>query len=133
SEALEQHADPFAPFRDAVEPAVEVEVLEGGELAVDERLVREVADAPAFERDLQLPGRRDRKPSAKPKQRRLTGSVRPGDEQEPVSGKLEPDATQNALVAVALLHPSGPNHHATVVAPSESHSTVCVPSGRGGP
>ena len=44
AEALEQHADPLAPLRHAVEPAVEVEVLERGQLAVDERLVPEEAE-----------------------------------------------------------------------------------------
>ena len=59
----------------------------------------------------------NRKSGAEPEQRRLPGSVRPGDEQEAVARELEPDAAQNALVAVALLHPPGPNHHATVVVP----------------
>ena len=44
AEALEQHPDALAPLRHAVEAAVEVEVLERGQLAVDERLVAEVAD-----------------------------------------------------------------------------------------
>ena len=43
-EALEQHPDPLAPLGDAVEAAVELEVLERGQLAIDERLVAEVAD-----------------------------------------------------------------------------------------
>ncbi len=50
TEALEQHPGSLAPLGDAVEPAVEVEVLEGGQLAVDERLVGEEADLAAFER-----------------------------------------------------------------------------------
>ena len=50
-EALEQHPDPLAPLRNAVEPAEEVEVLERGELAIDERLVREIADARAVDVD----------------------------------------------------------------------------------
>ena len=75
-EPFEQHADAFAPFRDAVEPAVELEVLERGQLAVDERVMRDVAEAPAVERDLELTGGRDREPCAKAKERRLPGSVR---------------------------------------------------------
>ena len=47
AEALEQHPDPLAPLGHAVEPAVEVEVLEGGQLAVDERLVSQEADLSA--------------------------------------------------------------------------------------
>src|SRR6187200_638634 len=44
SEALEQHPDPLAPLGHAVEAAVEVEVLERGQLEVDERFVAEEAD-----------------------------------------------------------------------------------------
>ena len=40
AEALEQHADPLAPFGHAIEAPVQVEVLERRQLAVDERLVR---------------------------------------------------------------------------------------------
>ena len=118
-EALQQHADAFTPFRNAVQPSVEVEVLERCQLAVDERLVREVPDASALERDLELAGSRNRKPGAKPEERRLSGSVRSGDDQEAVSRKVEPDAAQNALVAVALLQSPSPNHQATVVALSQ--------------
>ena len=42
--ALEQHADPLSALRDPVETSVQLEVLEGGQLAVDQRLVAEVAD-----------------------------------------------------------------------------------------
>ena len=44
AEALEQHPDPLAPLGDVVEAPVEIEVLERGQLAVDERLVAEEAD-----------------------------------------------------------------------------------------
>ena len=60
----------------------------------------------------------NREPGAEPKERRLAGSVRPGDEHEAAAATSRLDAAQNALVAVALLHPPCPNHHATVVAPS---------------
>ena len=42
-EALEQHPDPLPSLGDAVQPAEEVEVLEGAQLPVHERLVREEA------------------------------------------------------------------------------------------
>src|SRR5581483_3448960 len=43
-EALEQHPDLLAALRDAIEAPEQRQVLERSELAVDERLVREVAD-----------------------------------------------------------------------------------------
>ena len=54
TEPLEQHPDPLAPLRQAVEPPEEMEVLERRQLAVNERLVTEVADLAAF-RQLDLP------------------------------------------------------------------------------
>ena len=56
--ALEQHADPLAPLGNAVETAEELEVLERGQLAVDERLVAHVADGSALRADRELPSRR---------------------------------------------------------------------------
>ncbi len=38
-EALEQHPDPLTALLHAVQPAVEIEVLQSGQLAVHERLV----------------------------------------------------------------------------------------------
>ena len=57
TEPLEQHADPLAPLGHAIEPPVQVEVLERGQLAVDERLVREEAELRA----------RSRRPRARPR------------------------------------------------------------------
>ncbi len=102
------------------------------ELAVDERLVREVADPPALCRDVEVAGRWDGEPGAQAQKRRLPGSVWSGDEQEPVAPDVEPDAAQDALVAVAPFHPPGSNHDATVVASGERHITVRVSFGRGG-
>ena len=50
TEPLEQHPDALPPLRHAVQRAVELEVLERRELAVDERLVPEVPDPPAVGR-----------------------------------------------------------------------------------
>src|SRR5581483_4872265 len=47
-EALEQHPDPLAPLGHAVEPPVEVEVLERRQLAVEERLMAEEPDPAAL-------------------------------------------------------------------------------------
>ena len=53
----------LAPLGNAVQPTVEVEVLERSELAVDERLVGEKADRAARHVDLELAsGRRRRAP-----------------------------------------------------------------------
>ena len=61
AEALEQHPDPLAPLGHAVQPAVELEVLERRQLAVDERLVAEETDPAAVGLDLERPrGRRAR-------------------------------------------------------------------------
>ncbi len=60
-EALEQHPDPLAPLGHAVEAAVELEVLERRQLAIDERLVAEVAELAARDAPLDRPlGRRAR-------------------------------------------------------------------------
>ena len=59
-EALEERSDGLPPLGHVVEAPVEVEVLECGELLVDQRLVGQVADAPSREVDLDLAfGRRE--------------------------------------------------------------------------
>ena len=55
TEALEHHPDALAPLGHAVQPAVEVEVLERAQLAVDERLVPEEAEVGALRSDLESP------------------------------------------------------------------------------
>ena len=62
-EPLEQHPDPLAPLRHAVEPPVELEVLERGQLAVDQRLVAEVAEPAALGVDVELAARRRGEPA----------------------------------------------------------------------
>src|SRR5439155_4737981 len=114
AEALEQHPDALGPFGNAVQASVQVEVLDSGQLPVEERLVREIADATAFHCHLQLAASRHGEPGAQPQQRRLSGSVRAGDEQEPVVRNLELDASELALVAVTLLQPQSSNHGATL-------------------
>src|SRR5205823_5929425 len=116
AEALEQHPDPLAPLGDAVEPPVEVEVLERGQLAVDERLVPEESDRSPVGLDLERAGGRQRKPGAHPQQRRLAGAVRPGHDEEASARQVEVQPPQHALVAVAPLHPARTDH-------SESPST----------
>ena len=75
-EALEQHADALTSLRDPVQPAVEVEVLERGQLAVDERFVAEEPDPVAGRRNVELAGGRDEQSRDQPEQRRLARAVR---------------------------------------------------------
>src|SRR5204862_5746141 len=75
-EALEQHAGTLPPLGHAIEPSVEVEVLERRQLAVNERLVADVADAASLERDVELARRRRREAGAEAEERRLAGAVR---------------------------------------------------------
>ena len=104
AEALEQHAAALAPFGDAVEAPVEVEVLERGQLAVDERLVSRGSRCAR--------GRRVMSSSppvgtASPAQSRssvvLPDPFGPVTTRNPSRATLELDAAQNALVAVPLL------------------------------
>src|SRR5207237_3813008 len=105
----------LAPRGDAVEPAVQVEVLQGGELAIDERLVREEADARPLDVGDELASRRRREAGADSKEGGLPGTVRAGDEQEAGAWNVELDAAQNAPLAEVLLEPAGANHAATVL------------------
>src|SRR3954463_15232849 len=89
AEALEQHPDPLAPLGHAVEPAVEVEVLEHGQLAVDERLGAGGADRAAPRLRLARAAGRDREPGAEAQQRRLARPVRAGDDEEAAALELE--------------------------------------------
>jgi hypothetical protein len=115
AEPLEQHADAFAPFRNVVQAPVQLEILEGCELAVDERLVSDEPDPAAFRANLELAGARRSEPSAQPQERRLPRAVRTGDEEERVARKLEVDPAEHPFVPVTLLQPASPDHNATVV------------------
>src|SRR5205823_4658526 len=115
AEALEQHSDSLAALGYAIEATVEVEVLEGGQLAVDERLVRKVADASAVELDFELACAGNGQTGAQAQERRLPGAVRSGDDEEAVARQVELDSPKNPLVPVTLLQPPSPNHRATVV------------------
>ena len=77
AEPLEQHAGPLAPLGHAVEAPVEIEVLERGQIAVEKRLVAEIAEAtPRRRRDVELAARRRGESRDQPEQRRLPGAVR---------------------------------------------------------
>src|SRR6202008_288082 len=110
AEALEEHPDPLAPFRHAVQPAVQLEVLESGQLAVDERLVGEITDPRTRDAHLDLPLARQRKAGAQTQQGGLPGAVRTGDDREGAVGYLEVAAAQDALLAEALADLSRADH-----------------------
>ena len=67
-EPLEQHPDALAPLGNAVEAPEEVEVLERRELAVEDRLVADVADTPAVERHFEHPACRGGEADEHPQQ-----------------------------------------------------------------
>jgi hypothetical protein len=127
TEAFEQHADAFAPLRHAVETSVQVEVLQRRQLAVDEWLVREIADTPAFNVDLELTACRCRETGAKAQQRRLAGAVRAGDEQEVVHADVEVEAAQDSLVAVTLLQRTRVDHSEASASTNAKNTTLMTP------
>ena len=108
ADALPRDRNARAAFRSALgarrpgRGAVEVEVLEPGQLAIDKRLVREVAELASGRLDLSVPGSG---PQARDKaeQRRLATPVRAGDEQEPAGLELERDRAQSERPSVPLL------------------------------
>ena len=64
-EAFEQHSDPLAAFGNSIEASVQIEVLECGQLSIDERLVPEVPDPSTLDLDGELAGRRRGETDAK--------------------------------------------------------------------
>ena len=95
-EALEQHPRSLAPLGHAVETAEEVEVLERGELAVDERLVREEAEPAAVDTDLERPARGCREAREQAEERRLARPIRSGDDEGSVPRQVEVDGRERA-------------------------------------
>ncbi len=93
--ALEQHADPLAPLGNTVETAVELEVLERGQLAVDERLVAQVADGSALSHGIELPSGRAQETREEAQQRALARAVATRDEQKAALGQLDVDTVQD--------------------------------------
>ena len=95
---------PLAALRHAVETPVEVEVLERGQVAVEQRLVAEVAEPAAVGGDVELAARRRREARDEPEQRRLARPVRARDDEEAAALELEVERPQRARrLPVALL------------------------------
>ena len=76
AEPLEQHPDSLAPLRDPVQAAEQLEVLERGQLAIEEGLVRQVAEPRAFGVDVERAAGRRRQAREEPQQRCLARAVR---------------------------------------------------------
>ena len=116
----EQRRDPRLGGRagDPVQPGVEAQVLAAAEVAVEQRLVAEVADPPA-----QLPGlarqraaehdglaaARAQQRRQDPQQRRLAGAVGPEHDQRLAGGDGQPDAVQRRAFAVVAAQPGEPD------------------------
>src|SRR6266540_4003861 len=113
TEAFEQHADAFAPFRHAVEASVQVEVLERRQLAVDA--------------DLELAACRCRETGAETQQRRLAGAVRAGDEEEVVHADVQVETAEDSLVAVTLLQRTCVDHNAASASTNAKNTTLMTP------
>lgn len=101
-EPLEHGAGALAPLGQPVQAPVEIEVLEGGELPIEQGLVPEEPDRFARGSDDDLAAGRRGQPRAEAKQSRLPRPVRPGHEQEPAARHLEIEPLENALVAEPL-------------------------------
>ena len=112
TEPLEQHPASLAALRNAVEAAVEVEVLERRQLAVEQRLVPDVAEVGPLAVDRERALRRRGEPDDEPQERRLARAVRARDEQEAAAGDAERDALQGPLAAVPLLEAFPHDHRA---------------------
>jgi hypothetical protein len=118
---------PLAAFRNAVEPAVEVEVLERRQLAVDERLVPEVAELRAFDVDLELA----RLGAARPAMRR-SRVVLP-EPFGPVTSRKSSSPTSSVtprrilFVPVPLLERTGADHSVTSASTNRKNTTLITP------
>src|SRR5690242_13293697 len=127
AEALEQHPDPLAPLGHPVEAAVQVEVLERGQLAVDQRLVAEVPDPLARCLDLELAGGRHEQPGDEAQERGLAGAVRAGDEQEAAPRQVDVDPREDALLAEAASEPTRPDHRSASTSTKRKKATLIAP------
>ena len=113
AEALEEHSDALTALRNAVEPSVELQILERGQLAVDERLVRQIADLATVHLHVQLSGRWRKQTRTQGEESRLSRAVPAGDEQKAASRDFEIEAAQNALGSEIAAQTTGGNQIST--------------------
>ena len=125
-EALEEHADPLASLRHAVEAPEQIEVLDGGELAVHERLVAEVAELRTIDADDELPTRRGSEAREHPQQRRLAASVRPRDGDESALGHGDVHGMEDALAPVPLLEAAAADHATRTSSATNTKNTTLI-------
>src|SRR5206468_9639369 len=100
-------------------------------LAIDERLVSDVAQASPVDVDFELAGSRRCKTGAKAKECRLPGPVRPGDDEESVACDVERDSAQDTFVPVPLLQPPSPDH-GSHSSPTARSSSAMAPGAKAG-
>ena len=112
--------------RHAIEPAEEIEVLDRRELAVDERLVREIAEPRAIDVDGERAARRSREAREEPQQRRLPASVRARDDGKAALGHRDVDPRQHALAPVALLEPLPADHATSTSRATNAKNTTLI-------
>ena len=125
--ALEQHPDPLAALAYAVETAEELEVLERGEVAVEERLVAEVPEPAPVGVDVEPAGRRGGEPGEQPEQRRLARAVRAGDDEKAARIHVEVERLEGAASPVALLDAASPDHRSTSASTKQRKTMLITP------
>src|SRR5438067_3252304 len=126
-EPLEQHPDPLAPFGHAIEPPVEVGVLEGRQLAVHERLVADEPEPGAVDPHVELARGGRCEPGAEPQERRLPRPVRAGDEEETALLELEVEAVQDALRSIGLAEAARGDPGTTSTGTNAKKTTLMTP------
>ena len=127
AEALEQHADPLPPLAHAVEAAVEIEVLERGQVSVEKRLVADEAELAAGGVDLELATRRRGEAGHQAEERRLARPVCAGDNEKAAALELEVERLQRAAPPVALLERPSPNHSSTSAKTNAKKTMLITP------
>ena len=85
--ALEQHPDALLALAHPIQAAVQLEVLERGELLVDERLVADVADTLSSHRNLELSSGRRQQALRRTHERALAGPFAPVTSRKPPVGR----------------------------------------------
>ena len=119
AEALEQHPDPLAALRHSIEAPVEVEVLERGQVSIEERLVTDEAEPAADASTSSSPPVGAASPATSRSSVVLPGPVRASDNEEATALELEVDRLQRAAAAVPLLERPRADHSSTSARRSE--------------
>ena len=109
TEALEQHPDSLAAFGKPVETAEQRQVLERGELAVDERLVAEVADGAAL-RQVNSPAVGAASPASTRRSVVFPEPFGPVTSRKPPAASIEVETGEDAPLAVALRQAARADH-----------------------